>query len=339
MAHKVGIVGITGYTGAELVRLVDAHPELELVHAAAGASAGRPVTASWPGLEGLVDLEVEAFEPERVAEACDVVFVALPHGHAAEAAPTLLDAGLTVVDLGADFRLRDPAVYARYYGLEHPCPERLEDAVYGLPELTRADLEGARLVANPGCYPTAVTLAAKPLLDAGLAEGPLVASCMSAVSGAGRKPGPRNLYCETSESATPYGVAGTHRHTPEIEQNLDHPVVFTPHLVPMNRGLVATVHARLTRSVDLAELQEIYVTRYGFEPMIQLREEPPATAHVRGSNRAHVHVAVDEERGTATVIGVIDNLVKGAAGQAVQSLNAALGLPESTGLPMVPLLV
>lgn len=338
MSYRVGIAGITGYTGAELLRLVDTHPALDVVYGAAGSSAGQALSASWPGLTGLTDLDVESIDPARLA-ACDVVFLALPHGHAALLAPALVDAGVLVVDLGADFRLRDAATYTRYYGLEHPCPERLATAVYGLPELTRATLAGARLIANPGCYPTAVTLASLPLLDAGLVDGPLVASCISGVSGAGRSPGPRNVFCETHDAARPYGLAGTHRHTPEIEQALGHLVVFSPHLVPMNRGMIATVHARLTRPVSSGDIKEIYASRYAGEPMVQLRDEPPSTSDVRCSNRAHVYVTVDPERATVTAVAVIDNLMKGAAGQAVQAMNAALGLPETTGLPLHPVMI
>jgi N-acetyl-gamma-glutamyl-phosphate reductase len=338
MSYRVGIAGITGYTGAELVRLAEAHPALELVYGAAGSSAGQALAGSWPGLTGLTDLGVETIEPARLAE-CDVVFLALPHGHAAGLAPALVDAGVLVVDLGADFRLRDPAAYTRYYGLQHPCPERLPSAVYGLPELTRDRLATARLIANPGCYPTAVTLAALPLVAAGLVDGPLVASCLSGVSGAGRSPGPRNIFCETHDAARPYGLAGTHRHTPEIEQTLGYPVVFSPHLVPMNRGMIATVHARLTRPASPAEVDALYAARYAGEPMIQLRDEPPSTADVRLSNRAHIYVTVDAERSTVTAVAAIDNLMKGAAGQAVQAMNAALGLPESTGLPLHPVMI
>ncbi|MCB9727745.1 MAG: N-acetyl-gamma-glutamyl-phosphate reductase [Deltaproteobacteria bacterium] len=338
MGYRVGIAGITGYTGVELVRLAASHPELEVVLGAAGASAGQPLSTSWPGLQGLTELDVESIDPERLA-ACDVVFLALPHGHAARLAPQLVDAGVLVVDLGADFRLRDPEAYARYYGLTHPCPERLPTAVYGLPELTRGQLAQARLIANPGCYPTAVTLAALPLVEAGLVSTPLVASCVSGVSGAGRSPGPRNIFCETHDSARPYGIAGAHRHTPEIEQNLGCQVVFSPHLVPMNRGMIATVHARLARPIAAAELQELYATRYADEPMVQMRQDAPGTADVRCSNRAHVHVALDAERATVTAVAVIDNLMKGAAGQAVQAMNVALGLPEGLGLPLHPVMI
>jgi N-acetyl-gamma-glutamyl-phosphate reductase len=332
---NVGIIGITGYTGIELVRLVAQHPELTLVHGAAGASAGKSLADVWPSLTGVVDLTVASVVPSQIIALCDVVFLAMPHGQAALLAPELVASGVTVIDLGADFRLKSPATYARYYGLEHPSPGLLDEAVYGLPELHRAALNGARLVANPGCYPTAVTLAAHPLLS--VVTPPLVASCLSGVSGAGRGAPERTRYCETADQARAYGVGGVHRHTPEIEQNLHGAqVTFTPHLVPMSRGIVATVHMRHDAPIDPAQVQAAYAEAYTEEPMIVLRDTPPSTGDVRGTNRAHLHVCHDPERQMTTAICVIDNLLKGAAGQAVQALNAVLGLPETTGLPMHP---
>lgn len=337
-----GIVGVTGYTGVELVRLVAGHPGLNLVYGAAGATAGQPLDATWPALRGLVDLDVETIDVEMldgggIAERCEVVFLALPHGRSAALAPGLVDAGVRVVDLGADFRLA-AAAYPTWYGFDHPQPAWLERAVYGLPELNRAALPDARLIAGPGCYPTAVTLTALPLVE--LSSGPLIASCLSGVSGAGRNASDRTRFCETADSARPYAIGGTHRHTPEMERNLGTSVVFTPHLVPLNRGIVATVHAVIPAdvSIDQQSLSERYVERYADEPMIVLRDEPPATADVRGTNRVHLHVAWDASRRVATAVGVIDNLVKGAAGQAVQALNVALGLPETAGLPLHPML-
>lgn len=336
MSLRVGILGITGYTGYELVRLIAGHPSLELVFGGAGASAGTPLDQTWPGLTGLSDLQVEEVDQDAIAERCDVVFIALPHGHAATLAPTLVEGGVLVVDLGADFRLHDPSVYERYYGLKHPNQTWLPRATYGLPELSRQGLEGARLIASPGCYVTAVTLAALPLVRAGLLEGPLVASGLSGISGAGRSPGPKNLYCSVAESAQAYAVAGAHRHTPEMEQNLGVPVSFTPHLVPMNRGLLATLTMPVASSLSTEHLQSLYEDTYGREPLIVLRDEPPSTADVRGSCRAHLHLALDRERSMVTVVCALDNLLKGAAGQALQALNGSLGLPETTGLPLYP---
>jgi N-acetyl-gamma-glutamyl-phosphate reductase len=342
---RVGIVGVSGYAGVELLRIVHGHPGLELAWVAAGKWAGKQLDEAWPGWAGLGARTIEAFSPEEIAldgpMGCDAVFLALPHGHAGAIVPGILAKGVRVVDLGADHRLRDAEVYAEHYGAPHPHPEQLATAVYGLAEWNREALAGAMLIATPGCYPTAVALAALPLVglvESGLADAWVVADCISGVSGAGRKAGPRNLFCETTDRAQAYGLGGTHRHAPEMEQTLGIPVSFTPHLAPMNRGMVATVHLKLRGALELAELRARFEDAYGDEPMIQLCDAPPSTADVRGTNRAHLAVAVDARRGVATVCCVIDNLVKGAAGQAVQCLNIALGLPETQGLPVVPLL-
>ncbi|MBK9367156.1 MAG: N-acetyl-gamma-glutamyl-phosphate reductase [Deltaproteobacteria bacterium] len=338
MPVRCAIVGASGYTGVELVRLLDAHPNATLTHVSAESAAGKPLSASWSGLLGVDDRLVEPFDVAAIRAAADVVFLGLPHTVSARYAPALLDAGLTVIDLGADFRFRDAATYERAYGIVHPAPELCAQAVYGLVEKNRALLPGARLIAAPGCYPTATALAALPLIEAGLVDW-LIADCVSGVSGAGRKPGPRNLYCEVQESVSAYSIAGAHRHRPEIEATLGVPVTFTPHLVPMVRGMVATVHVRPTRPVTLAELRAAYRERYAPHPLITVRDDaPPATADVRGTARAVVHVALDEALGVITAVCVIDNLGKGASGQAVQAMNVALGLPETAGLPRIPLL-
>jgi N-acetyl-gamma-glutamyl-phosphate reductase len=341
MAIQVGIVGVSGYTGIELLRLVHAHPELELSYVAAKRAAGELLTTVWPGLSGIPELDgkiVEALDPHKAASCCDVVFLALPHGVAAQVAPALVDSGLTVVDLGADFRLQDPASYQRYYGLEHPCPDRLADAVYGLVEINREQLKGAKLIANPGCYPTATALAVYPLLKAGYIDDWIVADCLSGVSGAGRNPGIRNLYCEVADSAGPYGIGGAHRHVPEIEQILGCKVTFTPHLVPMIRGMIATVHVRCAAAVKADDLRALYQEHYANDPMVVVRGDVPNSSDVRGSNRAHVHVTVDPERDVITAVCALVNLLKGASGQALQALNVSLGLDEVAGLPMLPLI-
>ncbi len=340
MTIRVGIVGASGYTGGELLRLVSAHPDLEITRLAAGRSAGQSLDSVWPGLTDLGVLDdrpMDVYRAADVVQNCDAVFLALPHGISAEIAPELVDNGLTVVDLGADFRLKDPATYARHYGKPHPCPERLSDAVYGLVEWHRDELHGAKLIANPGCYPTAVSLAVRPFVKAGLVGDLVIADCLSGVSGAGRDPSATTHFCTVSESATAYKPGGTHRHVPEIEQSIGKPVTFTPHLIPINRGMVATVHFRPTASVSLEELTQILVEQYQSDTMISVRDDVPSTADVRGTNRAHVHVCFDHERNMATVISVIDNLLKGASGQAVQALNVALGMNENTGLPLFPL--
>ncbi len=335
--YRTGVVGITGYTGVELARLLTAHPMFDLCYAAANTTAGSRYSDVWPGTKGLVDLPIQSLDVEAAGAECDLIFFALPHGHAARIAPGLLAASVCVVDLGADFRLEDPEVYRNAYGLEHASPDLLSQAVYGLVEWERQALESARLIANPGCYPTAVALAARPLVEAGLITGPIVANCMSGVSGAGRNPNRRNRYCEVAESVVAYGVGGGHRHTPEMEQSIGHSVCFTPHLVPINRGISATVQAHLARRISIGDIREHFVARYADETMVVLRDEAPSTSDVRGSNRAHLYVALDEERQMVTVISVIDNLIKGAAGQAIQAANVALGIPEATGLPLFPL--
>lgn len=336
MGIRVGIAGVSGYTGVELLRLLHAHPGVELVALAAGEAAGRHLSEVWPGWAARLDLPILPLDPAALAASCEVVFLGLPHGVSATVAPALLDAGVVVVDLGADFRLRDPAVYARSYG-PHPCPERLAQAVYALPELNRERLLNARLLAVPGCYPTATAIAALPLVEAGLCDL-IVSDCLSGVSGAGRKAGPRNLYCEVQESSTAYGLGGTHRHGSEMEQTLGLPVVFTPHLVPMVRGMIATVKARMQRPVGIEELRQLYLQRYADHPAVIVLDEPPASGWVRGTAAAQVHIALDPARGFATAVCAIDNLGKGASGQAVHAFNLAMGLPETQGLPLFPLL-
>ena len=338
-AMKVGIIGATGYTGVELVRLIQQHPHLELAFAGSRHAAGKSLSSVWPGLSGAVDIPLELTDVSLIADRCEVVFLALPHGQAAHLVPELLERGLRVVDLGADFRLQDPDLYTRYYGLEHPRPDLLKEAVYGLVELNRNALPGARLIASPGCYPTAVTLASYPLRE--MCQGHVIATCLSGVSGAGRSKPEGVRYCETHDQARPYNIAGRHRHGPEIEQNLGGPsVVFTPHLVPMSRGIVATVLMHVgDEIIDSADLQARYRSQYDTSPLVVVREDIPSTGDVRGSARAHVHVDFDSDRRVVTAICTIDNLLKGASAQAIQALNVALGYDETTGLPTLPLMI
>jgi N-acetyl-gamma-glutamyl-phosphate reductase len=345
---RVGIVGAAGYTGAELVRIVHRHPRLALTYVAAKERAGQKLEQALPstaGIAGLGGLVLERFDPERadeVANACDVAFTALPHAASARAGKALLEAGLFVVDLSADYRLRDPATYAAWYG-EHPAPELCAKAVYGLPELHRAELAGAKLVASPGCYPTSAVLPLAPLLGAGLVEiAGIVVDSKSGVSGAGRTPGPGWHFPETSEGLRPYKVAGSHRHTPEIEQELSMvagepvKVVFTPHLAPMTRGILTTAYARAKPGTTADACREAARARYAAGLVTVLDgERLPDTLHVRGSARAHVAYALDVRTGFVLAMCAIDNLAKGASSQAVQALNVAMGWPDAEGLPEV----
>jgi N-acetyl-gamma-glutamyl-phosphate reductase len=344
---RVGIIGATGYVGAELIRLLSRHPHIEIVGLQGRARDAEPIGATHPHLAG-TSLEVNAALPQ-----VDAVFLALPHGTAAELVPDIAAAGTTVIDLGPDFRLRNPADYPRWYGFEHPVPELLDDAVYGLPELHRAELASLRhaaraIVGAPGCYPTTTLLALAPLARAGLI-GDLVVDAKSGVSGAGRDPKPDMMFGEVNESVKAYGVGG-HRHVAEIEQELawlggssgaENPgaagVDFLPHLIPMTRGILSACHVRPTRDVDQAELDALYAEAYGDEPFVTVVGQPPATKHVTGSNHVRVHVHHDPRTGRVTAIGVLDNLVKGAAGQAIQAFNIVHGLDESAGLDQLPL--
>jgi N-acetyl-gamma-glutamyl-phosphate reductase len=295
-----------------------------------------PVGAIHPHLAS-TELTVESTLPDDV----DAIFVALPHGTAAGLVAGLAERGAAIVDLGPDFRLRDSADYPRWYGFEHPTPKLLDEAVYGLPEFHRTELArlaGAEtaIVGTPGCYPTATLLGVAPLARAGLIAD-LVVDAKSGVSGAGRESKPEMMFSEVNESVKAYGVTG-HRHVAEIEQELGLAGVdFLPHLVPMTRGILSACHVKTTRPTSQAELDELYAAAYADEPFVSVVTAPPATKHVTGSNRAHVHVHHDERTGRVLAIGVIDNLVKGAAGQAIQAFNVVFGLPETAGLDQLPL--
>ena len=340
---KIGIVGGTGYTGVELLRLLATHPHAELVQITSRAEAGRQVSDLYGSLRGHFDLAFSEPDPAALA-ACDLVFFATPNGTAMQMVPELLAAGVRIVDLAADFRLRDPALWEQWYGMPHACADLLTEAVYGLPELNRERIRDARLVANPGCYPTATALGFLPLIESGLVDTRgLVADCKSGVSGAGRGANAAMLMGEVGESFKAYAVAG-HRHLPEVRQTLasvtDRPVdlTFVPHLVPMIRGIHATLYARLQGDRD--DLQEIFERRYADEPFVDVLPpgSHPETRSVRGVN--HCRMAIHRPQGgdTVVVLSVIDNLTKGAAGQAIQNMNLMFGLDECTGLQQVALL-
>jgi N-acetyl-gamma-glutamyl-phosphate reductase len=340
---RVAVAGASGYSGGELLKILARHPGVEIVRLAAGEQAGRRLAAVHPQFRGseLGERVLAESDWSELGAGADVAFLALPHGHALAAAPRLLERGCRVVDIGADFRLRDPEEYRRWYGLEHTAVDLLDEAVYGLPELFRERIAKARLVANPGCYPTAAALALLPLLPYASA-GAIVVDAKSGVSGAGRKATLEYAFTEVDESLRPYGVL-SHRHTPEIAQTIaaagaSRRVVFTPHLVPMTRGLLATCYVSLAGDFP-PDPRALYLERYRGEPFVTVLEpdELPSTGALRGVNRCEVAVRFDPDSGLAVAFGAIDNLVKGAAGQAVQNMNLMFGLDERSGLEAGPL--
>jgi N-acetyl-gamma-glutamyl-phosphate reductase len=339
---KVGIVGGTGYTGVELLRLLAQHPEVQLRAITSRKEAGMPVCDMYPSLRSRVDLKF--VEPGAAGlNACDVVFFATPNGIAMQEARALLDSGVRVIDLAADFRIQDVALWEKWYGMQHACPDLIAEAVYGLPELNREKIRGARLIANPGCYPTAAQLGFLPLVEAGLADlDHVVADCKSGVSGAGRKAEVPTLFSEASDNFKAYAVSG-HRHLPEIRQGLERlsgkavNLTFVPHLTPLIRGIHATLYVRLTGEVDL---QALYEKRFADEYFVDVLPQGahPETRSVRGSNLCRIAVHRPQGGNIAVILSVIDNLTKGAAGQAVQNMNILFGFPENMGLQQIPLL-
>lgn len=338
---KVGIVGASGYTGAELLRLLAGHPEIEVVVATGDSQAGQPIAGLYPNLAGAYGARTfDTWDPDTV-DGLDLVFCGLPHGASQAVVPELRGRVGVVVDLAADFRLADAALYPAWYGEAHTVPELLSEAVYGLPELFRPDLAGATLVAGPGCYPTAAALALAPLLRAGLvAPTGIVVDAVSGVSGAGRAPKPNTTFCTADGDVTAYGIL-RHRHTPEIEQTLSRvagtpaQVVFTPHLVPMSRGMLATCYARPVAGTTGADVAAAFATAYDGEPFVTVVEGSPSTKATQGSNAAHVSAVLDERTGWVLSFCALDNLGKGASGAAVQCANIALGLPEGVGLSTI----
>jgi N-acetyl-gamma-glutamyl-phosphate reductase len=340
MTTRVAVVGATGYTGAELLRLLLVHPEVRVTEIVGHGKAGLPVATVLPPLAGLVSGAVASYDADRIAGNADVAFACLPHGASAKIVAELRGRGMQVLDLSADFRLRDPKAHAEWYGHDE-APELRAQAVYGLPELSREALRTADLVAVPGCYPTATILPLAPLLEAGLVEeGPIVVDAKSGVSGAGRQPGERTHFAETTEGFRAYKTGGSHRHTPEIEQALsgvagrDVRVSFVPHLCPMTRGILSSSYARLKPGVDAARCTEVARSRYEGSPSVHVMDPGgcPDTLWVRGSNRAHVSYTLDPRTGWLLAQGAVDNLVKGASGQAVQCFNLRRGYPEGMGL-------
>jgi N-acetyl-gamma-glutamyl-phosphate reductase len=341
---KVGIYGGSGYTGQELLRLLLGHPDVEVVATTSRRFAGVPVADVYPVFAGLTDLVYHDDPPEKVAALADLIFLALPHGVSMDAAPVFIQSGKKIIDLSADFRLRDVASYEQWYG-RHKAAGILREAVYGLPELYRDQIRKTRLVANPGCYPTSIILGLAPALRSRwINVESVIADSKSGVSGAGRDPQIDSLFCEVDGGFKAYKV-GRHRHTPEIEQELsvlagqEMKVSFTPHLLPVKRGILSTIYARLNGDVTAEEATALYQAFYIEEPFVRVRRSGqfPNLSSVVGSNYCDIGVTVDKRTGRIIIVSVIDNLIKGAAGQAIQNMNLLCGLKETTGLPGIAL--
>lgn len=341
---KVGIIGATGYTGAELLRILVNHAQVEITALTTTSQAGKSITEIYPSLTGYVNNILVEDDIEKTVSQCDVVFVALPHGNAVKVAKEVVKQGKVMIDLGADLRLKDADVYEKWYKVNHDGRDILEQAVYAIPELYREDIKGKKLIANPGCYPTSVLLALVPLLRAGAIEHKsIIIDSKSGMSGAGRSLSEAAHYCTVNENIDAYGVA-THRHTPEIEQELtkacgeDVLVSFTPHHMPITRGILSTIYADLKDGFGDSEIKEIY-KMYDKEKFVHLLDDGvmPHTKWVYGSNNCHINYKIDKRTNRIIVVSAIDNLVKGASGQAVQNMNIAFGLNECTGLNLTAL--
>ncbi|MFW5906724.1 MAG: N-acetyl-gamma-glutamyl-phosphate reductase [Desulfobia sp.] len=342
---RTGIIGVSGYAGGELARILHQHDGVELTVATSRKYSGQKLAQIYPNLRGTTDIVCEDLSPQEVADRADFLFAAVPPHTAMKIVPPLLKAGKKVVDLSADFRLDSAEVYENWYNCPHSAREYLKEAVYGLPEINRSAIASARLVANPGCYPTSIILGLFPLLRKGLIDpGSIVADSKSGASGAGRGAKVPHLFCEVTDGIRAYGI-GQHRHTPEIEQELaklagkEMTISFSPHLLPVSRGINSTIYAGLNEDASRAEIMEIYSRSYGHEPFIRLCEPGifPATQNVRGSNFCDIGFQIDPRTGRIVVLSVIDNLVKGASGQAVQNMNLMCGFREIAGLDIVPL--
>ncbi len=341
---KVGIIGASGYTGLELVRILAGHPKVEISSLTSERFAGLAIDEVFPSLKGFIDLRFSELSVQKIAREADFIFTALPHGTSMGVVEEFIKRGKRVVDLSADFRLKDLGLYERWYG-KHSCPYLLQEAVYGLPEIYRDEIKEGKLVANPGCYPTGTILALTPLLEEkAISTSGIVVDAKSGASGAGRNPSLTNLFCEVEEGLKAYNVAG-HRHAPEMEQELSFRVgdpvtiLFVPHLIPINRGILSTIYARVKGELSTEKVCDLYRRRYQNEPFIRLCPPTtfPSTVEVRGSNYCDLGVMVDEASGQLIVISAIDNLVKGGSGQAVQNMNIMCGFPETMGLEQIPI--
>lgn len=338
---KVAVLGASGYTGSDLLRLLLVHPNVEITHLTAEKHAGKMISDVFPHLKGFLDLELKPLKPKSIPKDLDIVFAALPHGTSAKVIKELYERDIKIIDLGADFRLSNKN-YKKWYG-EHPCPELIKKAVYGITELNRHKVKKAKLVANPGCYPTSSILGLAPLLINKIADhASIIIDSKSGVSGAGRSPSLDYHYSEVNEGMKAYKV-GEHRHMPEIEEALSNysglkvKVSFTPHLIPMDRGILSTIYVNLNKSLTTKKLIDIYNEHYKDERFVRISPENvyPSTNQVRGSNYCDIGVKVNSNN-TAVIVSVIDNLVKGASGQAVQNMNVMMGYEETTGLEMSP---
>jgi len=344
MKIKTAIFGGSGYTGQELIRILSGHPQVELVAVTSRRYAGVPVVDVFPSLSGLTSLTYSNATPQEIAKLCDVVFLALPHGISMDFAPVFIQAGKKVIDLSADYRLRDLATYEKWYA-KHSSAGLFGQAVYGLPELYRQDIKKTQLIANPGCYPTSIILALAPALKDNLLDvSTIIADSASGVSGAGRDPVVGSLFCEVDGGFKAYKV-GKHRHTPEIEQELnalageEFAISFTPHLLPVKRGILSTVYATLKKDIKLAELHALYSSAYASEKFVRISPVGayPNISSVCGSNYCDIGLMIDSRTNRVVIISAIDNLIKGAAGQAVQNMNLVCSLTEDSGLQMSPL--
>lgn len=342
---KAGIIGATGYAGGELVRLLLGHKDTEIVWYGSRSYIDKKYADVYENMFELVDAACLDDNMEKLADKADVIFTATPQGYCAAMINEGILSRTKIVDLSADFRIKDVSVYEKWYGIPHKAPQFIEEAVYGLPELNRERIKGARLIANPGCYPTCSTLSIYPLVKEGLIDAnTVIIDAKSGTSGAGRGAKVDNLYCEVNENIKAYGVAA-HRHTPEIEEQLSYAageavlINFTPHLVPMNRGILVTAYASLKKKVSAEEIRAAYEKYYAQEPFVRVLADGrcPQTKWVEGSNYVDVSFKLDERTGRVIMMGAMDNLVKGAAGQAVQNMNLIMGLPENEGLKLVPM--
>jgi N-acetyl-gamma-glutamyl-phosphate reductase len=340
---KVAILGASGYTGSELLRFLLVHPNVEVAHLTAEKHAGKMISDVFPHLTGFLDLELKPLKPKSIPKDIDVVFAALPHGTSAKVIKELFERDIKIIDLGADFRI-SPKNYKKWYG-EHPCPELIKQAVYGITELNRDKIKKAKLVANPGCYPTSSILGLAPILKNKIAdESSIIVDSKSGVTGAGRSPSLDYHYSEVNEGIKAYKV-GEHRHMPEIEEALSNysglkvNVSFTPHLIPMDRGILSTIYVNLKKKITTKKLIELYEEHYQDERFVRISAENtyPSTNQVRGSNYCDIGMKVNSSNNTAVIVSVIDNLVKGASGQAVQNMNVMMGFEEDAGLETTPM--